>query len=65
MNKIQKFSIQTLPAFIQATYEIGYQNHTNIETSVKGFKNKVVENYLGITSSCAICRFRNLYVVRY
>ena len=42
---MEKVSVQTLLAFVPVTSEIIYQNHTNIETSVKGFKNKVVENY--------------------
>ena len=32
-------------------------DHTKYETSVKGFKNKLVKNWQQITCSCAICRF--------
>ena len=42
---MEKVSVQTLLIFISVTSEIIYQNHTNIETSVKGVKNKVLENY--------------------
>ena len=31
-------------------------DHINYETSVKGFKNKLVRNWQEITCSCAICR---------
>ena len=32
-------------------------DHIKHETSVKGFKNKLVRNWQEITCSCAICRF--------
>ena len=32
-------------------------NQKKHETSVKGFKNKLVRNWQEITCSCAICRF--------
>ena len=32
-------------------------DHVKHETSVKGFKNKLVRNWQEITCSCAVCRF--------